>query len=107
MSLGVQLRAEEREDNIKYIYKLILEAPMENIPIPYFGMIMGLLVAPGLTFGFILLLKKIRADVDIIKTKKEILELEIKKEELHLKRITEENRKYDNLIEGASLGESK
>lgn len=75
---------------------------MEQIPIPYFGMIMSLLVAPGLTFGFILLLKKIKANVEIIKTKKEILELEIKKEEIHLKLILEENSKYDRLIEDQS-----
>jgi len=65
---------------------------------------MSLLVAPGLTFGFILLLKKIKADVEIIKTKKEILELEIKKEEIHLKAILEENKKYDRLIEDQSSG---
>ena len=77
---------------------------MEHIPIPYFGMIMSLLVAPGITFGFILLLKKIKADVEITKTKKEILELEIKKEEIHLKMIQEENRKYDRLIEDHASG---
>jgi len=76
---------------------------VEQIPIPYFGMLMSLLVAPGLTFKFILLLKKIKADVEIIKTKKEILELEIKKEEIHLTTIQEENRKLDKLIEDHTL----
>ena len=65
---------------------------------------MSLLVAPGLTFGFILLLKKIKADVEIIKTKKEILELEIRKEEIHLTTIQEENWKLDKLIEDQALG---
>ncbi len=72
---------------------------MEFIPIPYFGMIMGLFVAPALTFGFIVLMRKVRADVDKLKYKKEILELELRKEELHLKALAEENRKYDRLIE--------
>ncbi|MHB8131606.1 MAG: hypothetical protein ACYDEX_21705 [Mobilitalea sp.] len=77
---------------------------MDQIPIPYFGMLMSLLVAPGLTFGFILFLKKIKADVEIIKTKKEILELEIKKEEIHLNIIQEESKKLDKLIEDHTLG---
>ena len=72
---------------------------MEFIPIPYFGMLMGLLVAPALTFGFIVLLRKQKADVEKLKYKKEILELEIKKEEMHIKEIEAENRKYDNLLE--------
>ena len=72
---------------------------MEFIPIPYFGMIMSLLVLPGITFGFIIITKKIKADVEKIKYKKEILELEIKKEEMHLKLMIEENKKYDKLIE--------
>ena len=72
---------------------------MDFIPIPYFGMIMGLLVAPALTFGFIVLLRKQKSDVEKLKYKKEILELEIKKEEMHIKEIEAENRKYDNLIE--------
>jgi len=37
---------------------------MELIPIPYFGMILSLVVVPGMTFGFILFLKKIKADVE-------------------------------------------
>jgi len=72
---------------------------MEFIPIPYFGMIMSLLVLPGLTFGFIIITKKIKADVEKIKYQKEILELEIRKETVHLEMIIEENKKYDKLIE--------
>ncbi len=75
---------------------------MEFIPIPYFGMIMFFFVAPALTFGFITITKKIKADVDKLKYQKEIIELEIKKEELHLKMMTEENKKYDKMIEGAT-----
>lgn len=72
---------------------------MDFIPIPYFGMIMFFLVAPALTFTFIGYTKKIKADVEKKKYQKEILELEIKKEEIHLKMIEEENRKYDKLLE--------
>ena len=72
---------------------------MQLLPIPYFGMIMSLLVLPGLTFGFIIITKKIKADVEKLKYKKEILELEIKKEELRIESMIEENKKYDRLIE--------
>ncbi len=72
---------------------------MEFIPIPYFGMIMFFFVAPAITFSFIGYTKKIKADVEKKKYQKEILELEIKKEEIHLKMIEEENRKYDKMIE--------
>ena len=72
---------------------------MEFIPIPYFGMIMSLLVLPGLTFGFVLTNKKIKADVEKLKYRKDILELELKKEELKIQLIHEENKKYENLIE--------
>jgi hypothetical protein len=72
---------------------------MQLLPIPYFGMIMSLLVLPGLTFGFILITKKIKADVEKLKYKKEILVLELRKEELRVNSIIEENRKYDRLLE--------
>ena len=71
---------------------------MEFIPIPYFGMIMCFFVAPALTFGFITITKKIKADVDKLRYRKEIIELEIKKDEIHLQMIMEENKKYDKMI---------
>lgn len=71
---------------------------MDLLPIPYFGMIMSLLVAPALTFGFIALMRHIKADVEKLKYRKEILELEIRKEELHLTALIEENRKADRLL---------
>jgi len=72
---------------------------MDYIPIPYFGMIMTLLVLPGLTFTFITINKKIKADVEKLKYKKEILELEMKKEELRIQLIHEENKQYDTILE--------
>ena len=71
---------------------------MEIIPIPYFGMLMFFFVAPVLTFSFIGYTKKIKADVEKKRYEKEILELEIRREEIHLKMIEEENRKYDKLL---------
>ncbi len=73
---------------------------MELLPIPYFGMIVSLIIVPTITFGFILLLKKIRADVEKVKYKKEMMELELRKEEVHLQAIIEENKKLSHLIEG-------
>jgi hypothetical protein len=72
---------------------------MEIIPIPYFGMLMSLFVAPLLTYGFILLMKRNKCEVEKLKYKKEILELEIRKDLVHLQLIAEENKKYDRLLE--------
>jgi uncharacterized membrane protein (DUF106 family) len=80
---------------------------MDLIPIPYFGMIMALLVAPSITFAFIYFLRKSKHDVEKLKYQKEIMELEVKKEELHLKNILEENKKYDKLLEENIMDASK
>jgi len=72
---------------------------MDLIPIPYFGMIMSLFVAPLLTFTFIAYIKKTKAEVEKLKYEKEILELELRKEEIHYQTMVEENKKYDKLIE--------
>ncbi|MHB8132502.1 MAG: hypothetical protein ACYDEX_26405 [Mobilitalea sp.] len=72
---------------------------MELIPLPYFEMLMFFLVAPAIAFGFIGYTKKLKADVEKKRYQKEILELEVRKEELHLKKLEAENNKYDNLIE--------
>lgn len=55
--------------------------------------------APGITFGFILVSKKLKRDVEILKYKKEILELEVEKERIREKVLEAENKKYDRLIE--------
>jgi hypothetical protein len=80
---------------------------MDLIPIPYFGMIMALLVAPSITFGFIFLMKKNKNEVEKLKLQKEILELEMQKEETHLKLMIEENKKYDKLLEDKIYEASK
>lgn len=80
---------------------------MEFIPIPYFGMILSLFVLPAMTFGFITINKKIKADVEIVRLKKEMLELEYKKEQAHLNLLAQENIKYDKIIEEGENGTSK
>jgi hypothetical protein len=72
---------------------------MELVPIPYFAITMSLLVAPALTFGFIYLMRRKKVELEKIRYQKEILELEVEKEEIRLKAMIEENRKYDRLIE--------
>lgn len=57
--------------------------------------------APAIVFGFIYLSRKQRVDLELAQRKKEILELEVKKAELHLKELAEENRKYDRIIDGS------
>jgi hypothetical protein len=57
---------------------------------------------PGIVFGFIYLSKKRKADVELARNKKEILELEVRKEELHLQCLSEENKKYDRIIDDKS-----
>jgi hypothetical protein len=74
--------------------------------IPFVGMFLSLLVAPCLVFGFILLLKKGKNDVERARLQKEMKEIEMRKEEIHLKALIEENRKYDRMIESASGGKA-
>jgi hypothetical protein len=71
------------------------------------GIVMSLFVAPILTFGFIILLRKTKTDVEKLKYKKEILELEIRKDETRLRMLAEENRKYDKLLESDIRGSDK
>jgi hypothetical protein len=52
---------------------------------------------PGIVFHFIYKSKKNKTEM--IKQQKELLEVEIEKERLHLRLLEEENRKYDKLLE--------
>jgi len=79
---------------------------MELIPVPYFGMIMSLFVAPALTFGFIVLLKRQKADVEKLRYQKEILELRIREKEMDLRLLEAETLKLDRDIEGLREGGS-
>jgi len=67
--------------------------------IAFYGITMSLLVAPGITFLFIWALKRSKASVELARLRKETLELELRKEELHLRAIEAESRQYDRLLE--------
>ena len=70
---------------------------MDPAQIPFVGMFLSLVVAPAIVFGFILLLRKGKNEVEKIMYKKEMMEIELRKEELHLKVLLEENKKYDRM----------
>lgn len=57
-------------------------------------------VMPSIVFGFILLSKKEKNRVEILRYQKEIAEIDLRKDELKLKLLQEENLKYDRLIDG-------
>ncbi|MEI6873992.1 MAG: hypothetical protein WCL50_02560 [Spirochaetota bacterium] len=54
---------------------------------------------PTLAFFFIRTLQRDKSSVERLKYQKEVLELEVKKEEARAKSLAEENRKYDRIIE--------
>ncbi len=56
------------------------------------------IAAPAIVFGFILLAKRGRNQVEMLRYKKEILELELRKEEYRAQSLREENRKLDRII---------
>jgi hypothetical protein len=64
--------------------------------------VFSLFVAPALVFGFILLIRKGKHDVEKLRLQKEIKEIELRKEEIHLHTLLEENKKYDRLIDGTT-----
>jgi len=55
-----------------------------------------------MSFGFILIMKKQKTDIEKLRIKKEMMELEIQKESLNLQFLVEENKKYDRIIESRS-----
>ena len=60
--------------------------------------IAGALGLIGIIFNFVGKIVEANHDVTKIKTQKEILELEIQKQNIHLKLLEEENKKYDKII---------
>jgi hypothetical protein len=75
---------------------------MNPMMIPILGIVFSLFVAPCLVFGFILFMRKGKNDVEKARLQKEMKEIEMRKEEIHLRALIEENRKYDRLIEGGA-----
>jgi hypothetical protein len=66
--------------------------------IPVFGMCFTLL-SSMIVFGFVIIIKKGKNDVEKLRLQKEMKEIELRKEELHYQTLLEENRKYDRLID--------
>lgn len=64
---------------------------------PVFCVFIG---APLIVFGFLFLRRRGRDQLEALRIKKEMLELEVEKEKLHLAAMAEENAKYDRIIEG-------
>jgi hypothetical protein len=75
---------------------------MNPMMIPVLGIVFSLFVAPCLVFGFILFMRKGKNDVEKVRLQKEMKEIEMRKEEIHLRALIEENRKYDRLIDGGA-----
>jgi energy-converting hydrogenase Eha subunit H len=73
---------------------------MDTMTISLFSVFCVFIAAPAIVFGFIYFSKRSGRQVEMLKYKKEILELEVEKEELRIKALAEENRKYDRLIAG-------
>jgi len=62
---------------------------------------------PTLVFFFVRALQRDKTEIERLKIQKEVLELEIKKEEARSKSLEEENRKYDRIIDETEKGETK
>jgi hypothetical protein len=75
---------------------------MDPVAIPVLGIIFSLFVLPVTVFGFILIIRKQKTDIQKLEIQKQMLELELQKEKVSLKLLEEENRKYDRLIESNS-----
>jgi hypothetical protein len=55
--------------------------------------------APLIIFGFIYLNKRNRHNAEIMKYKRDMMEIELEKDQVKLRLIEEENRKYDRIID--------
>jgi hypothetical protein len=56
--------------------------------------------APAIVFSFVYFSKKQKLRLEEMKIKRDILELELEKDKMHLRLLDAENDKYDRLIEG-------
>ena len=63
-----------------------------------FSVICIFIIAPSIVFGTMYLNRKRKYELEMMKYKKELLELEIEKDNQHIKLLEEENKKYDRLI---------
>jgi flagellar biosynthesis/type III secretory pathway M-ring protein FliF/YscJ len=76
---------------------MTLEILMRVI-LPIISVLSLFIGAPAIVFSFILRLKKSEEEAKRLQYQKEMLELEVKKEELQLRRLEIENKQYDRLI---------
>jgi len=60
----------------------------------------SLIGIPVIVFGFIYLNIKSKRAVEMMRIKKEMLELEIEKERMNVRMLEAENMKYDRIING-------
>lgn len=72
---------------------------MDVFVIPVLGILSSLIVLPGIVFLFIYKMKKAKVDVDTLRYKKEILELELRKQQLQLEVLQQENKHMDRKLE--------
>jgi hypothetical protein len=68
--------------------------------IAFFSVFCVFIAAPAIVFGFIFLLRRSKTRIEELMLRKDLIELEIKKEALRLEAIREENRKYDRILSG-------
>jgi flagellar basal body-associated protein FliL len=73
---------------------------MEGVLIPIIAILSLFIGAPAIVFSFIGSAKKSSDEVKKLQYQKELLELEIRKEELQIKRLEAESKSYDRLISG-------
>ncbi|HTX73781.1 MAG TPA: hypothetical protein VMC79_13205 [Rectinemataceae bacterium] len=66
--------------------------------IAVFSVFCTFIAAPAIVFSFIYFTRRGKNQVEMQRLKKEMLELEVDREELHLKVLVEENKKYDRMI---------
>ncbi|MDR2537416.1 MAG: hypothetical protein LBC46_03825 [Treponema sp.] len=66
--------------------------------IPIIAILSLFIGAPTIVFSFIGRIKKNNNEVKKLQYQKEMLELELKKEELQLRRLEAESKQYDRLI---------
>jgi hypothetical protein len=75
---------------------------MEMIPIV--AILSIFIVAPSIVFTFIYMTKRGRLRLEELRIKKEMLELEIEREQTRIALLEAENAKYDRLIEDRGRG---
>ena len=71
---------------------------VEVLMLPIISVLSLFVAAPVIVFSFILKMKKSNNEVMKLQYQKEMLELELKKEELQIKRLEAESKQYDRLI---------